>query len=112
MDEIRYATAEEIQKIAAKSDLTSTSKVITYGGKDFAVLRTCTEIDPMFFAPDSNTRRRILFAMNLETTLRLNGVREYYYNVPVQDEKYMRIVEQLGASPTSREPELRFKKVL
>lgn len=112
MDEIRYATEEEIQKIAAKADLTPTSKVLTYGGKDFAVLRTCTEIDPMFYAPESGTHRRIIFAMNLETTLRLNGVREYYYNVPVHDEKYMRIVQQLGAVPTSREPELRFKKVL
>lgn len=112
LDVIRYATDEEIKSIADRSDLTTASKVISFGGKDMAVLRTCTEIDPMFFHPDSNTHRKLIFAMNLETTLRLSGIKEIYFNVPVSDEKYIKVLETWGATPTSQEPELRFKKVL
>lgn len=112
MDTIRKATPEEIAVFADRSDLTPTSDVLTYGGKDFAVIRTCTEIDPMFFAEDSSVNRRAIFAMNLESILRFQGVREIYFNVPVTDEKYIKVLEHWGASPTSKEPELRFKKVL
>jgi hypothetical protein len=112
MDIIRVATPEEIEAIASKADLTTASQVITFGGKDFAVLRQCMEIDPMFFAEESSHQRKLIFAMNLETTLRLNGAKEYYFNVPVRDEKYIKVLEALGAQPTSQEPELRFKKVL
>lgn len=112
MDIVRLATPEEIEKIASTSDLTSASSVVTFGGKDFAVVRQCTEIDPMYFHPDSNTQRRLIFGMNLETTMRLNGVKEIYFNVPVADEKYIKVLETWGAIPTSREPEIRFKKVL
>lgn len=112
MDSIRYATDEEIDKFADRSDLTPGSRVLSFGGKDFAVIRTCTEVDPMFFGPESNTQRRLIFAMNIETTLRLNGVSEIYFNVPVTDEKYIKVLETWGATPTSMEPELRFKKVL
>lgn len=112
MDIVRLATPEEVEGIASDSDLTSASSVITFGGKDFAVLRSCMEIDPMHFHPDSTTQRRLIFAMNLETMLRLNGVKEVYFNVPVSDEKYIKVLETWGATPTSKEPELRFKKVL
>lgn len=112
MDIVRLATPEEIETIAASSDLTTASSVITFGGKDFAVLRQCMEIDPMHFAPESSTQRRLIFGMNLETMLRLNGVKEVYFNVPVRDEKYIKVLDTWGATPTSKEPELRFKKVL
>lgn len=112
MDIVRLATPEEVDKIAATSDLTPTSTVITFGGKDFAVVRQCWEIDPMHFAPESNTQRRLIFGMNLETMLRMNGVKEVYFNVPIADEKYLKVLETWGASPTSKEPELRLKKVL
>jgi len=112
LDIIRKATLEEVEVFASHADLTPTSDVLTFGGKDFAVIRNCTEIDPMFFAEDSGTQRRMLFAMNLESILRFQGVREIYFNVPVRDEKYIKVLETWGASPTSLEPELRFKKVL
>lgn len=112
MDAIRYATPEEVEAIASTSDLTSGSQVITYGGKDLAVIRQCVEIDPMHFHPDSRTMRRLQFAQNLETWLRLQGVKEIYFNVPVADEAYIKVLETWGATPTSKEPELRFKKVL
>lgn len=112
MDIIRKATPEEIEQFADRSDLTPHSDVLTFGGKDFAVIRTCTEIDPMFFAEDSPAQRRMLFAMNLESILRFQGMQEIYFNVPVADEKYLKVVETWGASRTSMEPEYRFKKVL
>lgn len=112
MDIIRKATPEEIEKIKDTSDLTAASDVVTFGGKDFAVLRTCMEIDPMYFAETSNVQRRMIFQMNLETMLRFQGVQEIYFNVPVADETYIKALETWGAKPTSREPELRFKKIL
>lgn len=112
MDAIRLATPEEVAAVAASSDLTSTSTVVSFGGKDLAVIRQCYEIDPMYFHPESNIRRKLLFAMNLETSLRLQGAKEIYFNVPVTDERYIKVLDTWGAVPTSREPELRFKKVL
>lgn len=112
MDKIRYATPEEVEKFASHADLTPTSQVVTFGGKDFAVVRQCTEIDPMFFAEDSGHQRKLLFGMNLETVMRLNGVQEIYFNVPVSDTPYIKVLETWGATPTSKEPEMRFKKVL
>lgn len=112
MDIIRKATIEEIEKFADRADITPQSDVLTFGGKDFAVIRNCTEIDPMFFSDTSNTQRKLIFGMNLESILRFQGVQEIYFNVPVADEKYIKVLETWGATPTSREPELRFKKVL
>lgn len=112
MDAIRYATPEEVDAIAANSDITPSTTVVSYGGKDLAVIRQCTEIDPMYFHADSKTVRRLMFAMNLETVLRLQGVREIYFNVPAHDKEYMKVLETWGAEPTSKEPEIRFKKVL
>lgn len=112
MDTIRKATPEEIAEFADRADITPSSDVLTFGGKDFAVVRNCTEIDPMFFSADSNTHRRMIFAMNLESILRFQGIREIYFNVPVVDEKYIKVLETWGAEPISLEPELRFKKVL
>lgn len=112
MDIVRKATPEEIAVFADHSDLTPTSDVVTFGGKDFAVIRNCTEIDPMFFGENSNTQRKMIFAMNLESILRFQGVREIYFNVPVKDEQYIKVLETWGATPTSLEPEIRFKKVL
>lgn len=112
MDIVRKATPEEIAVFADRSDLTPTSDVLTFGGKDFAVVRTCTEIDPMWFAEESSTTRRAIFAMNLESILRFQGVREIYFNVSVADEKYRGVLEHWGATPVSKEPELRYKKVL
>lgn len=112
MESVRLATPEEIKTIAEHSDLTSATSVVTYGGRDFAVLRQCFEIDPMWFSPESNTKRKLLFAMNLETLLRFQGVKEIYFNVPARDETYINVLKTWGAEPTSQEPELRFKKVL
>ena len=112
MDIIRKATPEEIDAIADRSDITPRTDVLTFGGKDFAVLRVCNEIDPMIFSEESSVNRRAIFAMNLESILRFQGGQEIYFNVPITDEKYIKLLENWGPSNISREPEFRFKKVL
>lgn len=66
----------------------------------------------MFFHEESNVLRRRMFIFGIETALRLQGVKEIYFNVPVKDEAYIKVLDTFGATPTSKEPELRFKKVL
>lgn len=112
MDKIRTATPEEIAAIASVSDITPTSEVLTFGGKDFAVIRRCVEIDPMHFHEESTTSRKMIFALNLETVLRLTGVTEVYFNVAAKDEAYRKVLDTWGAEPISQEPEIRYKKVL
>ena len=112
MDTIRLATTEEMTAIADKSDITPSSTVITFGGKDFAVLRNCFELDPVIFDENTGDKRKLFFLTNLETAMRLQGVREIYFNIKADDEAWMNIAKHWGAEPTSPQPEIRFKKVL
>jgi|SRR5882672_264562 len=112
MNIVRLANDEEIAKVAETSDLSYATSVLTMDGQDFAVLRNCFEIDPMYFHPDSPTRRKLLFAMNLETALRLQGVKEIYFNVHDNDEQYQAVLNTWGAQKISTAPEFRYKKVL
>lgn len=111
-DVIRLATPEEIEKIKETSDLIPGSTVITFGGKDFAVVRHATEIDPVHYHEASSHSRKLFFLTNLETSLRLNGVPQYYFNIHAADEKTIATMEKLGAIRLSTEPEHRFKKLL
>lgn len=112
MDPVRLATPEEIATIQTSSDLSYATSVFTFGGKDFAVIRNCFEIDPMHFASDSSTKRRMIFAMNLESILRFQGVKEVYFNVADDNEQMKEVVRTWGAEPTSPSAEIRYKKVL
>ena len=55
-------------------DVTPASTVITMGGKDFAVLRNCFELDPVIFDENTGDKRKLFFLTNLETAMRLQGV--------------------------------------
>jgi steroid 5-alpha reductase family enzyme len=112
MDIVRYATPEEIEEIKSTSDLTLASNVVTFGGKDFAVIRNVWELDPVIFAPETTDKRKLLFLMNLESALRLQGNREVYFNIHADDERWREVAQHWGAQPTSVKPEIRFKKVL
>lgn len=113
MDTIRYATPEEIQAIAPNSDLSQVStSVVTFGGKDYAVLRQAFEVDPVHFAEDSPDRRKVWFLMNIETALRLQGIKEFYLNARADDPQWIEVLKHWGAEPVSPTPEIRFKKVL
>jgi hypothetical protein len=112
MDQIRYATPEEIKTIEPYSDISSSAAVVTFGGKDFAVIRNCNELDPVIFGEETTDKRKLLFLMNLETSLRLQGVREIYFNIRADDETWMNVAKNWGAEATSPQPEIRFKKAL
>lgn len=111
MDIIRIATPEEIEKIANDSDLTMASSVLTFG-KDHAVLKQVTEVDPMFWDEGTSHQKKALFVWGIENILRFQGVREYYFNVHCTDEDYQKIVEKWGAQRVSTAPEYRYKKNL
>lgn len=112
MDKIRLATPEEVEKIREYSDITPTSTVITFGGKDFAVLRQVYELDPVIFDPETTDRRKLFFLTNLETAARLQGMNELYFNIHDDDSQWKEVAKNWGAEPTSKAPEIRFKKVL
>ena len=112
LDKIRLATAEEIKSIEDKADLTNKSTVLAMGNS-LGVIRVCTEIDPVFFGEGTTDVRKYWFISSMENMLRGQGMfQEYYFNVPISDEKYNEIVQNFGATPTSREPEIRYKIVL
>jgi hypothetical protein len=112
MDIIRYATPEECEQIAPVSDITNASSVITFGGKDFAVVRNCLELDPVIFHQDTTDKRKALFLMNLETALRVQGIKEIYFEAPADDERYLSVLRNWGAVDRTDKPQIRFKKVL
>lgn len=112
MDTVRFATPEEFEPIIPVSDITNASSVVTFGGKDFGVFRNCMEVDPVIFAPDTGNQRKLLFLMNLETALRLQGFKEFYFNIPADDAVYLEVMKHWGAVQQSTTPVIRFKKVL
>lgn len=86
------------------------SRVLAMGDMR-AVWRTTNELDPVHFN-GASVPRMYYFIWGLENLLRGAGASEYYFNVPVTDEKYHGIVEHFGAVRTSREPEYRYKITL
>lgn len=111
MDAIKLATPEQIEAIKDKSDLTPRSRVLAMGD-DVAVVKDTTELDPVFYGPESSHKRKLLFIWGIENMLRTMGYSEYYFNVPTRDESYIHVVKSLGAETVSAEPEFRFKKAL
>jgi len=110
LEKIRLATPEEIEGIAKDSDLTPMSRVVVSGDIK-AVWRVTNELDPVFFGESSN-QKRVLFFYGMENMLKGAGATEFYFNVPVTDEPYQKVLEHLGAQRTSKEPEYRYKVVL
>ena len=111
MDPIRSATIEEIKTIEDEADLTGQSGVLRFGN-DMAVIRSCTEIDPVFFDSESSYSRKLMFIWGIENILRANGLTEYYFNISPEDKAWKQTVEKYGAKPQSLQPEIRYKKLL
>jgi hypothetical protein len=111
MDDIVLATKEQIDAIAAKSDLGPTS-VIYAMGKDLACIKTVVEMDPVYFDAESAPARRAMFIWGLETAMRASGAYAYYFDVPIGDDKWLHVVKTHGGEQISEGPVLRFKKVL
>jgi hypothetical protein len=111
MDAIKIATPEQVERIAAQSDLNPESVVLQFRD-NLTVIKKVTEMDPVFYAPEETTQHKMLFAWGVENWLRLNGVPAYYFNVLASDETWQRNLEKYGAECISTAPELRYRKTL
>jgi hypothetical protein len=113
---IRVATEAEVESIKSKADLTSATRVWAWPSKesvDIAVIRQCTEIDPMFFAESSNASRKAFFAWGLMNMLRAQGVSEVYFDIDAEgSESFIQLMENMGAEKTTAKPQFRFKMVI
>lgn len=113
---IRVATPEEVEGIRKGSDLNANSSVLAWdhenGEKDLAVLRPVWELDPVYYAKGSSAGQKTRFIWGLEERLLGANIQHYYFNVPVEDEQYIKIVKEWGAVQQSRGPELRFGRSL
>lgn len=108
MDQIKLATPEEIEVIAAESDLGPGCTVLSFGA-DKAVVRTAVEVDPVYCP---SPKRKAWFLSHIETWLRLNGVPQYYFNITASETEWRETVKTWGAQEVSREPEFRYRKAL
>lgn len=111
LEKIRTATPEEVLAIKETSDLTPMSQVLAMGDSK-AVWRIANELDPFHFGPATSNAQKYLFLWGLQNLLRGSGATEVYFNVAVANEQFRQVVEHLGAEPTSKEPELRYKITL
>ena len=111
MEDIKLATPEQVERIRLESDFSAQSAVLAMG-EDLAVVKQVTELDPIFFAPDTGNSRKALFVWGIQNWMRLNGVPAYYFSVNAEDEKWQKVVTTFGAERVSKIPEIRFVKVL
>ncbi len=115
MKELRAATAAEVDSIKERSDLDPTCLVValdTPKGPILGVIRRPVELDPVFFPEGLDDRYKPLFARDVANGLLFQGVTHYYFNIPAGDEAWQNAVKKWGAESVSREPEIRFKKVI
>lgn len=114
INRIRVATAEEVASIAEKSDIQPglVLALSTPEGTPLAVIRTVTEVDPMFFPEKLSDRMKAMFIRDVETVLAAQGIQKYYFNVLATNEKMINYSTHYGAVKQSVEPEVRFSKVL
>lgn len=117
LQRVRDAKPEEIESIKDSSDLSEGSMVLaldTPKGTAFAVIRPVIELDPVHFPEGLENRWKAIFVRDVETVLSSKGLKSYYFNVANSDEMapWREVVQKWGARPTSREPEVRFRKDL
>ena len=115
---VKLATPEEIETIKATSDLDFATGVWAShhkdGKVDIAVTKMVPEMDPVYFSPASDNRRKVDFISSLENMLRAVGIKAYYFNVSAEEKgkAWVEICKAWGAEQLSPGPELRFKKLL
>jgi hypothetical protein len=114
---LRLANPDEVESIRAMSDLEPPCVVMaedTPDGTHLAVARFCLEVDPVFFAPESKAKGKVLFMQSVEGYLHALGNLAYYFNInaDVINERWRDVVKAFGAEQVSPVPELRFKKIL
>ena len=114
MDQIRFASADEVESIKLEADLQPGCVVLAFdnaatGKPDLAVLRACVELDPVVFAPETQSRRMALFMWALAQHLRLTNTPSFYFQTAVSNEAWQKVAKTFGAVQVSPEPEYRMK---
>jgi hypothetical protein len=114
VDNIRFATPEEVESIKEKSDLQPGCIVLAFenaatGKPDLAVIRLAHEVDPAFFAEGTTDRRKAQFMWALAQHLRLSQVPSFYFQSDVANEAWHNVAKTFGAIQVSPGPEFRFK---
>lgn len=114
MFKVRLATPKEIEGIKDEANLTPISYVAVAEDEkgdmaNYAVVRQVVEVDPMYRASDGKAWRA--FVWSIENHLRLQGVQEFYFNVAVEEEEWVKHLER-EAERLSKSPEYRYKRVL
>jgi hypothetical protein len=115
MNRIRLANLEEIESLKQHTDLDESCMVLaltTQQGSPTAVVRTVVEVDPVVYPEGLHDRMKAMFQRDIETVLAAKGVKEYYFNVSVDNEDMLKVTETLGAFQISKTPELRFRVIL
>ena len=107
LEKIRLATPEEVKEIEPNSNLTPMCRVLAMGDMR-AVWRVAHELDPVYFA-GAPVQKMYKFLWGIENIMRGSGATEYYYNTPADDSKYHKIIEELGAERTSKQPDYRWR---
>jgi len=114
VDQIRFATPEEVESIREGADLQPGCVVLAFenaatGKADIAVIRQCIEIDPVVFDEATGARRMAHFMWALAQHLRLTQAPSFYFQTSVTNEKWQQVAKTFGAQQISPEPEFRFK---
>lgn len=115
MDRLRVATPEEIEEIKLSSDLDPTCAVMalnTAAGVAKCVIRLAVEVDPVYFPEGFPDRLKAVFMRDVETHLAAKGALSYYFNIDAEDSTWQTVVKSWGSEQVSKQPELRFKKIL
>ena len=115
MKHLRLATPEEVERIKSESDLDSTCKVLgldTAMGTALAVIRVAVEVDPAFYPEGFGMKQIAMFTHDIENYLWAQNVGSYYFNVDPANEQWIHSIKTWGSEQISKQPELRFKKVL
>lgn len=107
LDKIRLATPDEIKSIESNSNLTPACSVWKMG-EITGVYRMTHELDPVHFngAPLQKVYK---FLWGMENMARGAGVTEIFFNTAADDPHYHRILQELGAERTSKQPDYRWR---
>ncbi len=116
MEGIRLATKEEVEAINDRSDLGPTSTVIALDIQKkepiLAVIRTATELNPVFYG-EASDRQKAMFIWGVENIMRFQGTPFYYFNIHADNETFRKFAkENMQAEEVSTAAEFRYKKLL
>lgn len=115
MDKLRFATPAEVELIKFQSDLDPRlpGMVVAFenGAKqpDLAVVKLVSEMDPVFFGPETSDRRKVQFMWALTNHLRLANVPVVYFNIAADDTVWQDVAKNFGAEQTTPVPVVRYK---